>query len=59
VRRSDATPHFLLVRHDANGHEHVLWRGEAWIAGGVPFDDHRMIVSTLSYQSSLAVLDVP
>jgi hypothetical protein len=58
TRRSDSRSEFVLVKRDATGHEHVLWRGDAWIAGVVPLDDHRMIVSTLSYRFSLVLFEL-
>ncbi|HEX2690124.1 MAG TPA: serine/threonine-protein kinase [Kofleriaceae bacterium] len=58
TRRLDAGYEFVLVRRDATGQEHVLWRGDAWISGGVPLDDHRMITSTVSRQWSLEMLEM-
>ena len=56
ARRSDSGFGYVLFKRDANGRERVLWRGDAWIAGFVPLDDHRMIVSTVSFQSSLELV---
>lgn len=49
---------FLLVKRDASGHERVLWRGKDWISGFVPLDDHRMIVSTISYQNKPVLFEL-
>ena len=57
MRRLDTKFHYLLVKRDAADHEHVLWRGDARIAGFVPLDGDRMIVSTLSFQPSLALFE--
>jgi len=56
-RPLDARP-YVLVRRDVTGQEHVLWRGGAGISGVVPLDDHRMIVSTVSHQQSLEMLEM-
>jgi hypothetical protein len=58
-RRSDTEIGFALIKRDPRGHERVLWRGDAWITGFVPFDDRRMIVSTLSYQFRLGLFEMP
>lgn len=58
VQRPGARTLFSLIERDAAGHERVLWRGDAWIWGVAPLDDHRMLVSTFSYQFSLAVFEM-
>jgi hypothetical protein len=59
ARRSRTGVEFGLVRRDAAGHERMLWRGDAWIAGGVPLDDRRAVISTLSFQFRLGLFEPP
>ena len=58
AQRSDSKFEYLLVKRDATGHEHVLWRGDSWIAAAVPVDDHRILISTISYQHGLTLIDL-
>jgi hypothetical protein len=50
---------FALVRRDAAGRERALWQGEAWVAWLVALDDRRLIVSTVSYQTRMVLLEPP
>jgi hypothetical protein len=57
-RRSGAdVPTFAVVRRDATGRDHVVWRGEPWVAGVAQLDDHRLLLSTSSFHARLSLLE--
>jgi hypothetical protein len=48
---------FFLLRRDATGHERVLWRGPSYLAAIVPLDEHRTLVSTISWQYRISLFE--
>jgi serine/threonine protein kinase len=50
---------FVLVSRDPQGRERIRWHGTAWIEEMVPFDDHRVVMSTVVWEERLVALEMP
>jgi hypothetical protein len=50
---------YALVTRDPDGREQTVWRGDQYVNELLPLDDHKILVSTISYDSKLGLLEPP
>jgi hypothetical protein len=48
---------YTVVTRDPDGREQVVWRGDQYVSRLLPLDDHKILVSTISYDSKLGLLE--